>query len=832
MGRLIGIDLGTTNSVAAIVDGPQPRVLENREARTQTRSAVGMRKKKTAGGGAEQQVLVGDAAIDNWPLAPNDTIVSIKRLMGRSVDDPQVKRLAREVQYSIVEPREGTRESVRVLLAGKEYSPIEISAMILKKVKEDAEFRLGESVTHAVITVPAYFTQIQRDATRKAGLLAGLKVIKILDEPTAAAVAFGVQASDDTPRTVLVYDLGGGTLDISVLMCAGTVFAPLNLEGDMWLGGDNFDEAIVHHTLRHIKAEYGIDPVKNHRFMVELKRAAQTVKERLSAADGADLLVTGLLQDGAGNLIDIDLHVTRSELERLLLPLLDEYVECPNGHSNFITDSLCAFCRSSLDGVTPKDGRALALTKRALEHPSVNLRPDQVDYVVMAGNSTNMPLVQRTMERLFGADRIVRKTHPKHAVALGAAIVANWMGQRVVCQAVDRADPQRECGHVNDDDAVQCAKCGTPLGVQPGDAKGAGPTPLMGRVGGIAPVSYGTGAHQDVYKIFIRKNDPYPTEDPQAQTFFTTLPRQRMISIPIYGGENATRASANEKQGEAFAILPAGLPAPTPVRIKLWLNADGVLQIGAQLADGTNLRPWLVKGEKDARAIAAIEGVNAALDGGVLTDPEAIQQVEDARNRAFDRLRAEQFDEALQEAERANALVADRQAPAISSTPEALARDLLQWAVFVIDRYAFAFDRTMQLRLEGLIAELSSALESRDGARIGRAYNELDLATRSVPAIVDKLLQLRVALARRVTPGAPGVATTLFARIEQVEDLFRRENPDAPQALASLSSDIVAAIEQVARTVGIECSKKHSVPKGQRYCPECREDTWTLAAGV
>jgi molecular chaperone DnaK (HSP70) len=614
-------------------------------------------------------------------------------------------------------------------------------------------------------------------------------------------------------------------------MCAGTVFAPLNLEGDMWLGGDNFDEVIVQHTMRHIQADYGIDPSKNHRFMVQLKSAAQTVKERLSAADGADLLVTGLLQDGSGNLIDIDLHITRGEVERLLLPLLDEYLECPSGHPNFVTDSLCAFCRSSLQGVTPKDGRALALTKKALKHPSVNLRPDQVDHVVMAGNSTNIPLVQRTMERLFGAERIVRKIHPKHAVALGAAIVANWMGQRVVCQAVDRTDPQRECGHVNDDDAQQCAKCGTPLVVEPSYPTGGAPGQVIGRVGGIAPISYGTGAHQDVYRIFIRKNDPYPTQDPQAQTFYTTLPRQRMISIPIYGGE-ASRASANEKQGEAFAILPVGLPAATPVRVKLWLNADGVLQVGAQMADGTNLRPWLVKGEKDARAIAAIEGVNAALEGGAMTDAHVIQQVEDARNRAFDRLRAEQFDEALQEAEAAGALVANAQPHDVPGTPEAVARDLLQWAVFVIDRYAFAFDRTMQLRLEGLIAELSSALESRDGARIGRAYDELDVATQTPPAIVNKFLQLRVAIARRVKLGAPGVATTLVSRIEQVEELFRKESPDGPHAFESLSNEIVAAIEQVARAVGIECSRKHAVPKGQRYCPECREDTWSLAAGA
>ena len=177
---------------------------------------------------------------------------------------------------------------MRVLLGGKEYSPVDISARILGKLKEDAEFRLGEPVTHAVITVPAYFSQVQKADTRRAGLKAGLNVIKILDEPTAAAVAYGIdQAEDGNPKTILVYDLGGGTFDISVLMMSGGTFLTLNTEGDMWLGGDNFDQAIVEFAVKQIKDEYGIDPSDNERFMVTLKKRSPA-GQGTAGGDGHD----------------------------------------------------------------------------------------------------------------------------------------------------------------------------------------------------------------------------------------------------------------------------------------------------------------------------------------------------------------------------------------------------------------------------------------------------------------------------------------------------------------------------------------------------------------
>ncbi len=212
--KAIGIDLGTTNTVVAIVDGPRPKVLDSFESKPEMRSAVSLKKAK--GRHAEpgkEEILVGDTVIDNWPLAPADTIVSIKRLMGRSFSDPEVQRVRSLVSYSIEKPDDGTSEGVCVVMGGRQYTPTDISAQLLARVKKAAEFREGCEITHAVITVPAYFGHTQKDATRKAAIQAGLTVIKILDEPTAAAIAFGADSADGSPQTLLVYDLGGGTLD-------------------------------------------------------------------------------------------------------------------------------------------------------------------------------------------------------------------------------------------------------------------------------------------------------------------------------------------------------------------------------------------------------------------------------------------------------------------------------------------------------------------------------------------------------------------------------------------------------------------------------------------
>jgi molecular chaperone DnaK (HSP70) len=797
MGRRIGIDLGTTNSVIAVVDGPQPKVLPNRDNRQQMRSVVSLKKRKKGKGEADGdgEVLVGDVALDNWPMAPRDTILSVKRLMGRGVADPDVQKVRETSLYEIVTPSDGTKDSIRVVMGGRQHSPVEISAMILKKLKEDAEFRLGEEVTHAVITVPAYFNQRQKGATREAGLRAGLNVIKILDEPTAAAIAFGIEQTDSTdPKYILVYDLGGGTFDISVLMWAGNIFAPLNLQGDMWLGGDNFDQILVDHAIAYVREEHDIDPRDNMRFMVALKKAARETKERLSSAQSADLVVPGLLHDSDGDLIDVEMEVTRAEYERMVKPLID---------------------------------RTVRLTEEALKH--AELTADQIDHVIMAGNATCLPKVQEAMENLFGRDKVLRNVHPKNCVAMGAALVAARL-QGVVCQAPDAADPKRECGHVNPVAATKCAKCGAALTLSEGD-HGDGPPAI--EIGGIAPYHYGVQTASDEFHVFIDKGDQYPTDDPRTQTFYTRAPNQRMISIPVYGGENRAKASANEKQGEAFAVLPPNLPKGTAVRIKVWLDGDGVFGLSAHLEDGTDLEPIILEGEKDQKAVEAVEGVEAALAGKAAAIPaDEMAQLEAVRQRAFNALRQRRYDDALGEAGNFGRIVDEAGRGDEKDALRTKAENLIGYAQFVIQEYGWALNPEKSYSLNKLVDEVRQALEKGDLASLKAKVDEIDHATDQLPDAVRLLLGLRGAIQGRIRSIDPVTANNLLDELSEVERALRANDSSAPGKLAALAAKVAQAVASAQSSVP-KAAVAHKCPLcgaetgGKRHCPN-GHDQWLL----
>lgn len=796
MGRYVGIDLGTTNSVVAVMDGPRPRILENREGQLQTRSIVGLRRRRREGE-ETAEILVGEPALANWGLAVGDTVVSIKRLMGRGVADPEVQKVMQWAQYQIREPSDGTRDSARVVLGGVEHSPIDVSEKILRKLKEDAEYRLGEEVTHAVITVPAYFSHIQKDATRKAGKQAGLRVIKILDEPTAAAVAYGMDTEDAEARTILVYDLGGGTFDISVLIMAGGTFAPLNLEGDMWLGGDNFDQALVERAVQQVEREFGIDPTGNARFMVELRKAAQRVKETLSSSSAADLIVAGLLQD-RGELVDLVMEVTREEFENLV--------------------------RSPVD-------RTVELVEKALRN--ANLTPDDIDAVLMAGNATTVPLVQRSMEELFGPEKVRRTIHPKHCVAMGAAIVAAVMGGRMVCGAPDPDDPGRECGEVNAPDADRCARCGAPLAPEVPDPNA--PAPLVRSLGGIAPFSYGAQISGDVFVEFVKKGDTYPTESPRMHVFRTQRAGARMISIPIFGGDDHERASANERQGEAFTILPPGLPAGTAVRVKLWLDTDGVFDLSAHLEDGTNLRPWVVeKGEAQDRAVQTLVRVERLLgELATLATPDEVQKLEEAREGVFAQMRDDDFGEALRLAE---ALEEAAGRVGVGDTPEAIRRkgeNLVRFTERVLEHYGWAFHPDQAAALRDLAARTQEALAEGDPAILARRVEQLDRATDQLPDVVTAFLAMRGAIRGRIHPYDPAAAVRLEEELVTVEERVRADDRSVVRRLAALVEAIAETMREIPQlAAGTQCSRGHHVPSGERYCPECHEDTWLLGAAL
>lgn len=782
MAKAIGIDLGTTNSVAAIVDGPQPRILDNKEGKPQTPSVVGLRKKGKKDSGSGETVY-GQTALDNYPVAPTDTMISIKRLMGRGISDPEVEKVRKHFQFEVVQPSDGTRDGLRVIMGGKEYSPVDISSMILQKIKEDAEFRLGDEVTHAVITVPAYFGQIQKDATRKAAVKAGLKVIKILDEPTAAAIAFGLDSgASDEAKTILVYDLGGGTFDVSILMWANNVFAPLNLEGDMWLGGDNFDQVIMDYVIRNVVEEHGIDPRTipdtrtRDRFMAELKKKAREAKERLSSARSADVIIPGLLRDSDNDILDIEVEISRAEFERMITPLVD---------------------------------RTESLVDKAIEN--ANLTADQIDFVLMAGNSTAVPLVQASMEKKFGPKKTLRNMHPKLCVAMGAAVLAARSGDQgeIFCYAPDPENPARECGHRNPADANICEKCGAPLVI----------------IGNIAPFSYGTQSAGDRFHIFIKKGDMYPTEDPEVQTFYTRKPNQRIIAFPVFGGENP-KASENERQGEAIAILPHGLARETPVHIRLWLDSDGIFDISAQLDNGFDLKPWVIQtGESDAKAVEALEEMERRVEEKSKDfSPEEMERVEKLRNEAFETIKRKEFPSAIRIIEEIGNI--QPAPPLVTQQVE----NILRYLEFVLREYQWALNPEDSYRLANLTTKGGGMLNKGcSEAELLELQRVLENEAERLPELVRALIGMKGALFERIQPHRPKEAAEMMKELADIEGEFKAgRGNSAGMRLNQLVEKMVELIRKIGETSkdADKCGECGAELHGQRLCPKCGADSW------
>jgi molecular chaperone DnaK len=372
MAKVIGIDLGTTNSVVAVVEGGEPVVIPNQEGSRLTPSVVGFTK--------EGEIVVGQVAKRQAITNPENTVFSIKRFMGRRYDE--VLHEIKLVPYKVVK---APNADARVDIRGKVYSPPEISAMILRKLKEAAEAYLGEKVTKAVITVPAYFNDSQRQATKDAGSIAGLEVLRIINEPTAAALAYGLDKKKD--EVIAVYDLGGGTFDISVLELGEGVFEVKATNGDTHLGGDDFDQRIIDWIGEEFRKEHGIDLRKDRMALQRLKEAAEKAKCELSTTLQTEINLPFITADASGPK-HLVMTLTRAKLESLVADLIDRTMEP---------------CRQAMKdaGVTAK----------------------QIDEVILVGGQTRMPKVQEMVRELFGKEPH-KGVNPDEVVAVGAAIQA------------------------------------------------------------------------------------------------------------------------------------------------------------------------------------------------------------------------------------------------------------------------------------------------------------------------------------------------------------------------------------------------------------------------
>ncbi|MBM3120812.1 MAG: molecular chaperone DnaK [Chloroflexi bacterium] len=382
MGKIIGIDLGTTNSVVAIMEGGEPTVIPSSEGGRLVPSVVAVNPKSG-------ERMVGQVARRQAIVNPENTIFSIKRFMGRKYSDPEVQRALEVVPYKVSAAPNG---DVRVHMGGREYSPPEVSAMILAKLKADAESYVGEAITQAVITVPAYFNDSQRNATKDAGKIAGLEVLRIINEPTASSLAYGMDKKTD--QTITVYDLGGGTFDVSILDVGDGVFEVKATNGDTYLGGDDFDQRIIDWVADEFRREQGIDLRGDRQALQRLKEAAEKAKIELSSVMQTELNLPFISADASGPK-HLNITLSRAKLEQLA----DDLIE-----------------------------RSIAPCRQALQDSG--LSPAAIHEVVLVGGMTRMPAVQEAVRKIFGREPH-RGVNPDEVVAIGAAIQAGVLGGEV-----------------------------------------------------------------------------------------------------------------------------------------------------------------------------------------------------------------------------------------------------------------------------------------------------------------------------------------------------------------------------------------------------------------
>ena len=381
MGKIIGIDLGTTNSVIAVMVGGEPTVIPTAEGERLCPSVVAVNKNR--------ERLVGRTARNQAIINPENTVFSIKRFMGRKYEDAEVQRSLGRVPYHVAKAPNG---DVRVIMDGKEYSPPEVSAMILSKLKADAEAYLGEPVTQAVITVPAYFNDAQRNATKDAGRIAGLEVLRIINEPTASSLAYGLDKKKN--EIIAVYDLGGGTFDISILDVGDGVFQVRATSGDTFLGGDDFDQRVMEYLIAEFKRDNGIDLHSDRAALQRLKEASEKAKIELSSTMQTEINLPYITADASGPK-HLVMTLTRAKLEQLTADLIQ---------------------------------RSLEPMRRALA--DAGLKTSDISEVVLVGGMTRMPAVQEAVRREFGKDPH-KGVNPDEVVAVGAAIQAGVLGGEV-----------------------------------------------------------------------------------------------------------------------------------------------------------------------------------------------------------------------------------------------------------------------------------------------------------------------------------------------------------------------------------------------------------------
>jgi molecular chaperone DnaK len=531
-GRVIGIDLGTTNSVVSVMENGQPVVIVNQEGARTTPSVVGF--------GKDAERLVGQVAKRQAVTNPENTVFSIKRFMGRKFNE--VTEETKRVPYSVVQTSNG---DARISVRGKQYSPPEISAMILQKLKQAAEDYLGEKVSDAVITVPAYFNDAQRQATKDAGQIAGLNVLRIVNEPTAAALAYGLDQKKD--ETIAVFDLGGGTFDISVLEVGEGVVEVKSTNGDTHLGGDDFDQLIVEWMIAEFKKTDGIDLSKDRMALQRLKEAAEKAKIELSSAIETEINLPFVTADASGPK-HMAMKLTRAKLESLVEPLVQ---------------------------------RTLGPLKQALS--DAELKPSDVDEVVLVGGSTRMPRVQQVVKEFFGKEPH-KGVNPDEVVAIGAAVQGGVLS-----------------GEVTDVLLLD-----------------------------VTPLSLGLETLGGVTTVLIPRNTTIPSR--KSETFSTATDNQTSVEVHVVQGERSL-ARDNRTLGrfQLTGIPPAPRGVPQ-IEVSFDIDANGIVSVSAK-DKATGKEQKITISGASGMSKDEVEKLVKAAEANAAEDARQREEIE-ARNKA------------------------------------------------------------------------------------------------------------------------------------------------------------------------------------------------------
>ncbi|MBW2308988.1 MAG: Hsp70 family protein [Deltaproteobacteria bacterium] len=569
MSKSIGIDLGTTNSVGAIKK-VHTEVLKNAEGDFFTPSCVTLKKKNLPF--LKPHFVVGRHALEWMKQDPENTIVAVKRLMGRNYQDKEVRQIIanRRLLYRIERHSRGTENSLAIILGGKEYTPEEISAQILEKIRMDAEKALDSEVEYAVITVPAYFNDKQKHATRTAGALARLKVRRLLPEPTAAAISFGVDnVKGDEAKTVLIFDFGGGTFDLSVLTISGGQFIEQGKGGDMWLGGEDIDRLIIDYVLAETAREYQIHDmaafIENQKekqknlFLGELKAKVEKAKIRLSTEDEAYIEILGILKDDDRDSVDVDIVLTRDQFNEIIASVVETIIR---------------------------------LTRNLLR--DIHFTSDLIDNVLLVGGSSRIPRIVEVMKQEFGDEKVLVHERPMLAIAEGAAILSHRLADTYEC-------PQ--CGRLVSQCDKLCENCGLDLEKYTIDQ-------------GILDIVHSAAHDYYIYlennerHLFVEKTTPLPCE--KTEVFKLVHPEQKLVHMKFFNVVNEEEESIGDlwlgidTEDKAEEAQQEG---PLHVEITLRIDENNLIEVTAALKERPNvqLSKTLSRGKADEKLLLSLE---------------------------------------------------------------------------------------------------------------------------------------------------------------------------------------------------------------------------------